>query len=126
MADPNIEQLAERVNTDVWLVHRGRYLSTRFLLTIGVDQYVIEIHKGRIETIEHGPFVMARWTFAMKGEREVWEKFSELHPVPRFHDLMALIRFKTLLLEGDQHPFIANLLYFKDVFAYLRPLEIEL
>lgn len=126
MADPNIQQLAERVNSDAWLVHRGRYLDVRFLVASGTDHYVIEIHKGRIDSIEHGPFVMPRWTFAMKAEPDVWEKFCVSHPAPRFHDLMALIRFKTLLLEGDQHPFMANLLYFKDVFACLRPLEISL
>jgi hypothetical protein len=44
----DIQQLVERVNSDAWLVHRGRYLSTRFLVASGSDQYVIEIHKGRI------------------------------------------------------------------------------
>lgn len=123
MADLDIQLLSERVNSDAWLVHRGRYLSVRFLLASGDDHYVIETHKGRIDSIERGPFVMSRWTFALKAAPEAWQKFSIALPAPRFHDLMAMIRFKSLVVEGDQHPFMANLLYFKDVFAKLRPQE---
>ena len=59
----------------------------------------------------------------MKASTDVWDKFTLAKPVPRYHDLMALIRFKYLTVEGDQHPFMANLLYFKDVFSYLRKKE---
>lgn len=41
-------------------------------------------------------------------------------PSRGFHDLMAMLKFRTLRIEGDQHPFMANLLYFKDVLASVR------
>ena len=34
---------------------------------------------------------------------------------------MALVKRRALRVEGDLHPFMANLLYFKDVMAALRP-----
>jgi len=114
------EQLPALVNDDDWLVHRGRYVDTTFLLEVGDTPYLVRIHKGRIESLARGPFVMPRWTFALRADREAWEKFWEPVPEPGFHDVMALIKFRRLTLEGDQHPFMANLLYFKDVLARLR------
>jgi len=33
---------------------------------------------------------------------------------------MAMIKTRALKLEGDQHPFFANLLYFKELLALPR------
>lgn len=115
-----IEMLPDRVNADPWLVHRGRFLDTRFLVESGTDGWLVSIHQGRIESIHKGPFVMPRWTFALRASPETWAEFRKPTPKPGFHDLMAMIKFRTLRLEGDQHPFMSNLLYFKDVMSLLR------
>jgi hypothetical protein len=118
-----IEQLQERANANARLVHRGRFVDTRFLLAVGDDNFLIHVHGGRIEKIEKGPFVMPRWTFALRASREDWEQFWQPLPKPGFHDLMALVKFRRLRVEGDQHPFMANLLYFKGVMESLRTVE---
>jgi hypothetical protein len=41
-------------------------------------------------------------------------------PKPGFHDLLALTKRGEAVLEGDLHPFIAHLQYFKDVLALPR------
>lgn len=115
-----IERLRELVNSDEWLTYRGRYLDTTLLLEVGADDYLIRIHNGEIESVSRGPFVMPRWTFALKASEQAWEKFWQPRPEPGYHDVLAMVKFKTLELEGDQHPFMSNLLYFKDVLACLR------
>lgn len=115
-----IESLADRVNADAWLLHRGRFLTTQFLLEVGADQYLIRIAGGRIEAIVKGPFVMPRWTFALRAPADAWAKFWSAAPRPGFHDLMALVKSRTLRIEGDQYPLICNLQYFKDVLVKLR------
>ena len=115
-----IEDLAQRVNGNAWLVHRGRYLDTQFLLEHGTSAYLVRIHAGRVESVQSGPFVMPRWSFALRAAAENWDKFWEPRPKPGFHDLMAMLKFGTLKIEGDPYPFMANLLYFKDVLASLR------
>jgi hypothetical protein len=107
-------------NADAWLVQRGRYLNVTFLLESSQDQYLVGIERGRIHAVEQGPFVMPRWTFALRADAETWARFWEARPAPGFHDLMALIKFRRLRLEGDQHPFMSHLLYFKDLFALGR------
>jgi hypothetical protein len=115
-----LDKWRDQVNADSWLVHRGRYLSTTFMLDLGDQQHLVRILDGRVDSVANGPFVMPRWQFALRTSREAWAKYCQPLPPPGFHDLMALIRYKTLRLEGDQHPFMANLLYFKDLLSHMR------
>jgi hypothetical protein len=41
-------------------------------------------------------------------------------PKPGWHDLFALTKRGEAVLEGDLHPFMAHLQYFKDVLALPR------
>ncbi len=112
--------LPQRVNGNAWLVHRGRYLDTVFLVEVAPASFLVRIHAGRIESVQTGPFVMPRWTFALRATAETWDKFWQPNPPPGFHDLIAMLKFRTLKIEGDQYPFMCNLLYFKEVMASLR------
>jgi hypothetical protein len=119
-----IETLLQKVNSDPWLVHRGRFLSTQFLLEIGTIQYLIRVQEGHIESVRQGPFVMPRWSFALRASTATWEAFWQPLPKPGFHDLMAMLKFRTLKIEGDQYPFMCHLQYLKDVLTTLRGSQI--
>jgi hypothetical protein len=116
-----IETLQERVNSDEMLVRRGRYLSTTFLLEISSAAWLITIFEGRIVSVTSGPFVMPSSSFALRTSKEEWEKFSSSRPPPGSNDVMALIKRRVLKAEGDLQVFMANLRYFKEAFAKLRP-----
>lgn len=115
-----LENLQARVNGNERLVHRGRFVDTQLLVGVGDVDWLVRIHQGKIESVQHGPFVMPRWTFALRASREDWEQFWQPLPKPGYHDLMALVKFRRLRVEGDQHPFMSNLLYFKGVMESLR------
>ena len=115
-----IESLKDRVNADEGLVYRGRFVNTTFLLDVGDQPWLVRITDGRVESVTQGPFVMARWTFALRAPADAWNQFWSPAPPPGFHDLFALIKQRLLKVEGDMHPFMANLFYFKDVMATLR------
>ena len=91
-----IDRLAELANADAWLVHRGRTLDTTFLLGIGNADYLVRIHRGRIEAVAKGPFVQPRWTFALRASREAWDTFWQPVPPPGGHDLFAMIKTRAL------------------------------
>ncbi|MGB3448597.1 MAG: hypothetical protein WBA48_18075 [Xanthobacteraceae bacterium] len=118
-----IEQLPDRVNADVPLVRRGRFLVTRFLLEIGETQWLIGVQDGKIVSVERGPFVMPSWSFALRASEAEWQTFWSANPPPGHHDLMALIKRRALRAEGDLKIFMAYLRYFKDVLAKLRAQE---
>jgi hypothetical protein len=115
-----MEQLARLVNADERLVWRGRYVHTTFLLEVGDEAWLIHIDAGRVAAVTRGPFVMPTWAFALRASREDWALFWHEAPPPGSHDLFALVKRRALRIEGDLHPFMSNLLYFKAVLAMMR------
>jgi hypothetical protein len=115
-----VEELPDLVNADKRLVRNGRYVTTNFLLEVGTDAFLITVADGRIVGVERGPFVMPSWRFALRAPAEAWAAFWSTTPPPGWHDLFALAKRGALRIEGDLHPFMANLLYFKEVLGVLR------
>jgi hypothetical protein len=115
-----IESIPALVNADANLVRRGRHLSTTFMLGIGDQGYLVKIIEGRIVSITPGPFVTPNFSFALRAPREEWEQFWKKLPAPGYNDIFALFKRGKLTIEGDLHPFMANLLYIKDVLATPR------
>ncbi|MDX1432622.1 MAG: hypothetical protein R3286_09255 [Gammaproteobacteria bacterium] len=120
MSGEDITRLPELVNGDAWLVHRGRFLDVTFLVEVGDDAYLVRIRAGRIDAVERSRSVMPRWTFALRASKEAWSTFWQPAPPPGYHDLVAMMKFRHLRLEGDQYPFMTHIRYFKDVLGRLR------
>ena len=115
-----IQRIPELVNADANLVRRGRFLNTTFLVEIGEAGYLVRIVEGRVVAVTPGPFITPNYSFALRAPREAWETFWQKVPPPGFNDLFALFKRGLLRIEGDLHPFMANLLYIKDVLAAPR------
>jgi hypothetical protein len=115
-----IERISDLVNADANLVRRGRFLSTTFMLEFGDQPYLIKIIEGRIVSITPGPFVTPNYSFALRAPCDEWEMFWKKVPAPGHNDIFALFKRGKLTIGGDLHPFMANLLYIKDVLAAPR------
>jgi len=115
-----LTRLPDLVNADANLLRRGRFVDTTFLIAIDEAYYLISVKQGRISKVTPGPFITPDYSFALRASREVWEKFWQKPPPLGFTDVFALVKQKLLRVEGDIHPFMANLLYFKGVLAALR------
>src|SRR6266852_5055821 len=64
--------------------------------------------------------VTPNYSFALRAPRDEWEAFWKRIPEPGHNDIFALFKRGKLSIEGDLHPFMANLLYIKDVLAAPR------
>jgi hypothetical protein len=117
---PMIERIPDLVNADTNLVRRGRFLSTTFLMAIGDQGYLVKILEGRVVSVTPGPFVTPNYSFALRAPREEWETFWMKLPPPGYNDIFALFKRGKLTIEGDLHPFMANLLYIKELLASPR------
>ena len=115
-----IDNIASLVNADAKLVRRGRFVDTTFMIAIDDAYTLIRIEGGRIAKVTPGPFITPDFSFALRASRSVWEKFWQPLPPLGFTDVFALVKQKLMRVEGDIHPFMANLLYFKDVLAAPR------
>ena len=120
MVGHTIERLPELANGDAWLIHRGRFLDVDMMLEVGETQYLVRIREGRVASVDRGPFVMPRWTFALRASLEDWNAYSSPAPAPGSHDLVAMMKFKRLVLDGDPYPFMTHIRYFKDLLGLLR------
>lgn len=113
--------IPELVNDDAHLLRRGRFVNTTLLIEDDDNQHLVTVERGRV-TVTPGPLLSPRWQFALRAATQDWERFFQEVPPPGWHDLMAMIKFKTLTAEGDLYPFMSNLLWFKDVLAAPRRL----
>ena len=115
-----VERLPELANGNTWLIHRGRFLDVTLMLAVGEEQFLIRIREGRVESVERGPFVMPQWTFALRASAQDWRTFWDPSPPPGYHDLVAMMKFNRLALDGDPYPFMTHIRYFKDLLGSLR------
>ena len=115
-----IDRIAPLVNADAKLIRRGRFVDTTFMIAIDEAYTLIRVQEGRITQVTPGPFITADFSFALRASRGVCDKFW--HPLPQlgFTYIFALVMLKLMRVEGDIHPFMSNLLYFKDVIAAPR------
>jgi hypothetical protein len=117
------DTIASLVNADANLVRRGRFVDTTFLIAIDEAYTLICIQEGRIVKVTPGPFITPDYSFGLRASSGVWEKFWQPLPPLGFTDIFALVKQKLMRVEGDLHPFMANLLYFKDVIAAPRQIK---
>jgi hypothetical protein len=110
-----LENLAARVNGDANLVRRGRGVSTTFLIAIDNADHLVSVAEGKITGIRPGPFITPNYSFALRASRDAWDKLWSPQPIPGYTDIFALVKKKLLRIEGDLHPFMTHLLYFKGV-----------
>jgi len=118
-----IDTIVRLVNADAGLVRRGRFVNTTFLIAIDDAYTLIRIQEGRVAKVTPGPFITPDYSFALRAPRAVWEKFWQPLPPLGFTDIFALVKQKLMQVEGDIHPFMSNLLYFKDVIAAPRQIK---
>jgi hypothetical protein len=117
--------LLDRVNAlrkaDDRLIAQGRLVRVKMLVEAGDQAAVVTIADGAVTVIANAnELVMPAWTFALRASAQEWAEFWQPAPRPGHHDLFALLRRKQLRLEGDIHPFMSNLFYFKALLALPR------
>ena len=66
---------------------------------------------------------MPSYIFKLTASKEEWLKFLHKTPEPGSHDIIAMLRRKVLKFEGNLHPLMSHLLYFKLLLASLRSME---
>jgi hypothetical protein len=105
---------------DPALIARGRFLDCDCLLGPLHAPLHIAIRAGRIVELTPAPVLMRSWRFSYRATSMAWAQYWQPMPRPGWHDLLALTKRGEAVLEGDLHPFMTNLQYFKDVLALPR------
>ncbi len=112
--------IPDRVNSDRHLVWRGRNLTTDCLVQIGSIPFLLRIEEGRILELRKRLAPLSSWAFAVRGSARGWAALWQDPPPPGWHDIFALTKRGEMTLEGNIHPLMANLQYFKDIITLPR------
>jgi hypothetical protein len=102
------------------LILRGRTLDCECLLGPIDHPFHVSIRGGRIIDLTSAPVLMRSWRFSYRASAVAWAEYWKPVPRPGWHDLLALTKREETVLEGDLHPFMTHLQYFKDVLALPR------
>ncbi len=102
------------------LASRGRFLDCDCRLGLIEKPFFVSIRAGRMVEMTAQPTVMRSWRFSYCATASAWSEYWKPMPRPGWHDLLALTKRGEAVLEGDLHPFMAHLQYFKDLLALPR------
>jgi hypothetical protein len=102
------------------LIGRGRALDCECLLGPIGHPFHVSIRSGRIIDLTPAPVLMRSWRFSYRATVAAWAEYWKPAPRPGWHDLLALTKREEAALEGDLHPFMTHLQYFKDMLALPR------
>lgn len=112
--------LPELVNASESLVRRGRFVTLDFQIVVGEQPCFVSVEQGRITRVLFEPQRMRSCAFIVRASEEAWVQFWQPMPAPWSQDLFAMVKKGRASIDGDLHPFMANLQYFKDVIASPR------
>lgn len=119
----SIVKLPELVNANAALVRRGKWFTATWMAEVGTQQYRVVTEAGRIAGVQPVKTHLQPWVFAVRAGEDAWQRFWRPMPEPGFHDIIAMMRYGHMRLEGNLEPLIANLLYMKAVLESPRQLE---
>lgn len=102
------------------LVTRGRFLDCDCRLGLIDRPLFVSIRAGRIVELTAQPALMRSWRFSYRATPAAWREYWQPMPKAGWHDLLALTKRGEAVLEGELHPFMTHLQYFKDLLALPR------
>ncbi|MFB9268445.1 hypothetical protein ACFFWD_35910 [Bradyrhizobium erythrophlei] len=108
------------LNSAPALVARGRMLDCDCRLGPMDRPFHVSIRSGCIVDMTPVPALMRSWRFSYRASPQAWTAYWQAEPKPGWHDLLALTKRGEAVLEGDLHPFMAHLQFFKDLLALPR------
>ena len=114
------ERLVELSSEASDLAFRGRFLTADCLVGSFADPVLLTISAGRVVAVTPQPGFMRSWRFALRAAPVAWAEHWRPIPRPGFHDLLAMMKQNEATIEGDLHPFLSNLQFFKDLLALPR------
>jgi hypothetical protein len=114
------KEIPDLLAGDAALTARGRWLDVDCLLGPSTQPFHVAIRAGQIVDMIPAPVLMRSWRFAYRATPAAFAAYWQTMPPAGWHDLLALTKRGQATLEGEIHPFMTHLQYFKDLLALPR------
>ena len=113
-------RLAQQFKLAALSYSRNRAVSALVLVQFGDTPLLLSIAQGRVVDVAEAIPPLSSWDFSIKASVDAWVRFWQTTPEPGSHDIFALIKNGEMSVEGNLHPFMANLQFMKDLLALGR------
>ncbi len=115
-----LEQAFRDAGKKPFVALRGKYVTVTFLMAVSDDEYLVSIDQGAIREVRSGPLLTPSYAFGVRASKETWEAFWSPRPGPGMNDILGLLKKRLIKFEGNLHPLMSNLFYFKELLASPR------
>ena len=100
--------------------YRPRACSADLLLQFGDVAAIVRVRDGRVAQVDDRRVSLQSWDFAVRGSENGWDRFWQRFPPPGWHDILALNKRREFSIEGNLHPLMSHLQFYKDLLACAR------
>lgn len=115
-----LSQSFDTVHQQPFFKRRAGFVSVTFLMGVGNEEYLVSIDKGRVGELKKGPLLTPSYEFSVRASAETWDAFWAAKPAPGMNDILALLKKGLMKFEGNLHPLMSNLFFFKELLASPR------
>lgn len=98
----------------------GKYYTCSFMYDMTDCKVIVEMHDGKVKTINTDPAPLDPYDFALRASAQTWREFAKPVPKPMFHGIWAASFCEDLRLEGNLLVLMQNLRNFTVQFELLR------
>jgi len=99
---------------------RARDVNVTVMVQFDDVRVLVRIVQGTVTQVEPVSLPLATWDFSLKARSETWQALWQPIAAAGQHDILALAKSGELAIEGNLHPFMANLQYIKDLLVCVK------
>src|SRR5512135_223895 len=107
-------------DNDPTIAAMGKYYSCTFMYDMTDCKVIVEMHDGKVKSINTNPAPLDAYDFALRASAQTWREFGKAVPRPMFHGIWAASFREDLRLEGNLLVLMQNLRNFTVQFELLR------
>jgi len=108
------------VENDATIAAMAKYYTCSFMYDMGEVKVIIEMHDGRVKSINTDPAPLDAYDFALRASAASWREFGKPVPRPHFHGIWSASFREDLRIEGNTLVLMQNLRNFTVQFELLR------
>ena len=110
----------ELTNSDETIKAMAKYYSCSFMFDMEKVKVIIEMHVGKVKSINTKPSPLDPYDFALRASANTWREVGQPVPKPMYHGIWSASFLRDLKIEGNHLILMKNLRNFTVQFELLR------
>ena len=114
----------ELTNNDETIKAMSKYYTCSFMFDMENAKVIIEMHDGKVKSINTNPSPLDPYDFALRASAKTWREFGQSVPKPMYHGICSASFLRDLKIEGNHLILMQNLRNFTVQFELLRKIGV--